>query len=180
MNIPTKIKEAGKWVLVLVILKVLISIIELLLMCILYPETYLSFFNVLWELKCLFIRCLPFLIITLLTVKWIHKKYYYFVFPLILFLVSNFLFLFHLQIEENSVFFLAEYCSFAMDFYSYNANIISDILTYVHPLFGMFDGGICLPENTIYFYVLYAINPFVYYLGLTCLCNYIVKRKFKS
>ena len=80
--------------------------------------------------------------------------------------------------EENKVFFLASDCSFAFDYYCYNANIISDILEYVHPL-RLFDDGAFLPENTIYFYVLYAGTPFIYYLGLTYLCNYIVKKKFK-
>jgi len=177
MHIFTKIKEAGKWVLVFVILKVLISIVERLLLYIFNPD--ISWFDILLDLKSLLFQSLSFLIITLLTAKWINKKYYYFIFPSILFLVSNFLFLFHLYMEENKVFFSASFCSFAVDYFCYNANIISDILMQIHLLSGIFDGGIFFTESIIYFYVLYAGTPFIYYLGLTYLCNYIVKKKFK-
>ena len=178
MNISTKIKEAGKWVLVFVILNVLFDIIQQLLTYIFEPQCY--FLDILLELKVLLFQCLSFGVITLLSVKWINRKYYYFVFPIILFLFLSSVFLFGSHMSGDSKMFYILFPSFAYDCWVYGWNIISIVLIRVHPLSGMFEGEIISPENTIYFYVLYAVTPFIYYLGLTCLCNYIVKRKFKS
>jgi len=79
--------------------------------------------------------------------------------------------------EENEVFFVSYPTDFAIKYcFDYNANIILDILLFIKPLHGIFE-SIYVPYNTIYFYILYAVTPFVYYLGLTYLCNYIIKKK---
>lgn len=177
MNISTKIKEAVKWVLVFVTLNVLFCIIEQLVLFFIDFQSFLCFFNALCLLESFFFQCLLFLVITLLTVKWIDRKYYYFIFPITLFLLLSSVFLFNIHMEENEVFFVSYPTDFAIKYcFDYNANIILDILLFIKPLHGIFESTY-LPYNTIYFYILYAVTPFVYYLGLTYLCNYIIKKK---
>ena len=179
MNISTKIKEAGKWGLVFVILKVLITLIEQLLLYISDTQSYLFYLNVLRELEILLVPCFLFFLITLLTAKWMNRKYYYFVFPIIIFLFLNFVLLFSLHVFEDKMFYM-NVPSFAFDNIDYTNNMITDILLcYVKPFYCLIDGGFLSHFNVFYFYILYVINPFVYYLGLSCLCSY-VKRKFKK
>jgi hypothetical protein len=181
-NISTKIKEAGKWVLVFTILKILISVIEQFILYVYYSHYQLYFFDILGIFNPLLFQCLLFLVITLLTVKWIDRKRYYFVFPTILFLFLSFVFLFNLHIEENKLIFTSCWYCFAYNCFHYNANIICDVLEYIKSYEGIDEGGLYIdnPIYLSYFYILYVITPCIYYLGLTCLCNYIIKRKLRT
>jgi hypothetical protein len=154
MNISTKIKEAGKWVLVFTILTMLFSIIEELLLFVFYPQYnfYFYFLNVL--LDTLYPSLVLF-IITLLTIWWINRKYYYLVFPIILFLLMSSMFpLFPVLLLTMAL--LRFHGLIIMKMGAYFANTNFTIICY---------------------YIIYVVIPCLYYLGLTCLCNYIVKRK---
>jgi len=166
-NIPPKIKEVIKWVLVFTLLNAVFQAI------LFFSDRF--FVNDIFSfLQPLFVQSLLFLTITLLTARWIHRKRYYLFFPIILFLLLSVVFLFNLQIENNKIVFLAGFPSFSTDCFNYNANIITDVLLHIKPLDGFFSCGIFRPDNTIYFYTVFSIMPFMYFLGLTCLCNYII------
>jgi len=179
MNISTKIKEAVKWVLVFVTLNVLFCIIEQLVLFFIDFQSFLCFFNALCLLESFFFQCLLFLVITLLTVKWIDRKWYYLLFPIILFLLLNLLFLFNIQVDVNKNLFMYV-PSFAFDCLNYNTNIISTVSVHIKPFSCLLNGGILSDFNTVHFYILHIVSPFIYYLGLTYLCNYIVKNKIRK
>jgi len=174
-NIPAKIKEAIKWVLVFTILNVLFRTIVNLILFFLDTEYYLYYFDA-RILATSFFQSLSFLMITLLTIKWINRKYYYFVFPITLFLLLNLVFFFNLQLENNTIIFLTHSITSSYDCYIYSSNIVSDILFFIKPLddYSLFDGWTFIVYNIIYFYILFALSSFIYFLGLTCLCNYII------
>ena len=172
MNILTKLKEAGKWILVFTIIRILFAIIEQVLLYVFYPYAY-------WFDATFLLSCLSFLVITLLTAKWIDRKRYYLIFPIILFLFLNSVLFFCLKTFETHNFYINA-PGFAEDCWIYSNNIISDILMYIKPFYCLHDGGVLTNFNPVYFYILYTITPFLYYLGLTYLCNYIVKKKIKK
>ena len=175
MNIFTKIKESGKWVLIFLMLKMLIIMIEQLLLYIFDTQSL----NILWELEILLLQCFSFFVITLLTAKWINRKYYYFVFPIIIFLFLNFVLLFSLHIMFEDRTFYINIPSFANTCWNYGWNIITTVLIKIKPFYCWADGGFLSHFNVFYFYILYAVTLFIYFFGLTCLCSYIVKKKFK-
>ena len=173
-------KETIKWVLVFAILNILLSVTGQLLL--LFFDNYgvsCSIIDCFFFWKALFFQILCFSAITFLTKIWIQKRYYYFIFPTLYFLFSNFIFFSNLKLMDDKVVFWISMHSFAHDFLDYNTDIITSFLYCRVPLYGYFDGGVFIPHNTIYFYVLFVVVPFVYYTILTGSCSYIVRKKLK-
>ena len=168
-------QHAVKWFLFFTVLSILLEITgQLILFFISDIEIRFSAYIG----KNLFIQCCLFLLITLLTMKWIKKKHYYLVFPLIMFLLLNSVFLFTSELVDNKLKFATSFPSFSSNCYYYNANIVTDFLNIYNiiPLEGVFGESHFFPHNMVYFYILFAVTPFVYYTVLTCLCSYFVKK----
>ena len=176
-----KIKEAIKWFLTFAILSILLFVVGHLILvfltdtngfpCSSISHTWLSY------LETLFLQCVCFLITTLLTMKWIYRRYYYLIFPITQFLLYNAVFFLNIELTDDKVKFLATFPSFAHDCFSYSGNIISDFLYCKIPMYGLFDGGFFAPDSTIYVYILLAVSPFIYFTILTRSCGFIVRKK---
>ena len=178
-------KEVIKWVLVFTVLNILFLVAGQFILFFLTDTNgvlcsmFYYFNSWLTYLGTVFFQCFLFLIITLLTIKWIYKKHYYLVFPTILLLLFNAVFfaVFFLNIEfvDSKTF-----NSFAHNCFSYSANIIADFLYCKISLYGIYDGGFFAPDNTIYAYILLVVIPFIYFSILTCLCSFIVREKLTN
>lgn len=159
-DISIKFKEAITWFLIFTVLSILLEAIGQLILF--FLSDIQSYEHIPYILKTLFIQCLLFLTITFLTMKWIWRKYYFLAFPTILFLLLNFVFLFNLEWTNGKAKFITSFPSFPLDCYDYNASVITDISNLlIKPLEGIFDGGIFCPDNTAYFYILFAVIPLV-------------------
>ena len=171
-----EIKETIKWFLIFTASNLLLGAIGQLILFFLSDIQGFEYIPAI--VKNIFIQCLLFSAITLLTMKWIGKKHYYLVFPLIVFLLLNLVFLFNLELIDNKLKFITSVPSISYDCYYHNASMLTDILNVndIIQLEGTFDGGLFYPYNTVYFYVLFAITSFVYYTVLTCLSSFFLKK----
>ena len=176
-----KIKEAIKWVLIFAILSILFLVAGRLILFFFTDTDGIPCSNIsnswLFYLKTIFLQCVCFFIVTLLTIKWIYRKHYYLIFPITQFLLFNVVFFFNIELIDSKLKFWTTFTSFAYDCFSYSGNIIADFLYCKIPMYGLFDGGFFAPDNTIYVYILLAVSPFIYFTILTRLCSFIVRKK---
>ena len=176
-----KVKEAIKWVLIFAILSILLLVVGHLILIFL-PDTNsfpCSSISHTWlpYLGTLFLQCVCFLITTLLTIKWIYRRYYYLIFPITQFFLYNAVFFLNIELIDGKIKFWTTFPSFANDCFSYSGNIISDFLYCKIPMYGLFDGGFFAPDSTIYVYLLLTVSPFIYFTILTRSCSFIVRKK---
>ena len=176
-----KIKEAIKWTLTFAILSILLLVGGHLILFFFTDTDGIPCSNIsnswLFYLKTIFLQCVCFFIVTLLTIKWIYRKHYYLIFPITQFLLFNAVFFLNIELIDSKLKFCTTSTSFAYDCFSYSGNIIADFLYCKIPMYGLFDGGFFAPDNTIYVYILLVVSPFIYFTILTRLCSFIVRKK---
>jgi hypothetical protein len=115
-----------------------------------------------------------FSIFSLMTIKFVDKKYFLFFYPITLTIIYNLIFIFNLGIDEGQILFLADDSGFSIKYLLINGQTIPDILNSFMPLEGIFDGGIFCPNDTAYFYILWILLPILYYFGLSWITNKII------
>ena len=180
------LQEAVKWILTLVVLSLLLLTVGHLILNFLTDNhglrcsTFSIYDDLSRSLDYIFYQYVTFLIITLLTIMWIHRRFYFFIFPIAVFLLSNILFFVNTEFIEGKLSFALILNTFSYDFFVFTGNIISDFFYCKIPLYGTYDGGFHHPHNTTHAYILYTIIPLIYYIILTCSCNYIVRRILKK
>ena len=176
----TKFHLLIKWFLVFTVFNLLFEAIGQLILFFTDNQLFLFLLNIPSISKYLFIQSFLFFTITLLTIKWVERKHSYLIFPLVLFLLFNIAFLLNLKFTENGLVFMSDFPSFSFDYFRYIADISTNTLLHRIPIEVTFDGGFLYPHNTIYFYIFYAIIPFVYFSILTFISRYIVKKHWQQ
>ena len=180
------LQEAVKWILTLTVLSILLLTIGQFILNFLTDNqgfrcaTFSIYDDLSISFDYLFYQYVTFLITTLLTMMWICRRYYCLIFPIAVFLLSNILFFVNTEFTEGKLSFWLTLNTFSYNFFVFTGNIISDFFYCKIPLYGTYDGGFHHPHNTTHAYILYTVIPLIYYIILTCSCNYVVRRILKK